>query len=284
MTISIPVKFTGLPYHLVSTTELPDHVNVTMEAKGFVLLWYQWIDETEKVEVPLDLSHTHPVNGQYYRINLNNYITEITQSFNNNVRIRKVQPDTFSITLTKRKTKKVPVMLQTELDFEHEFGQSGPPIIQPDSILISGPEQNIGQIKSINTEWIKEKRLNKKLEKSVSLKSVYGITLQTNEVRVSIPVEQFTEKTVEATVSVLETPEGAEINLIPAKIKLHIFVPISLFNSISEEQFRIAVVYPGTETKVKKLIPQVIQKPDYIKILSIDPPIVEYILKQPVVP
>lgn len=278
--VQIPVKFTGLPYDMVTTNSLPSHMDATVEATGFNLLWRHFTREQKVVEIPLRLENGMVSPDQTFLFNINYYMDDITDALGSHVKIRRIFPDTFSIRFARKYNKKVPVVLSSDLDFEKEFYVSGHVKIIPDSVIISGTKEKVTTIGAVSTQQLVLKNLKESYKGNLTLEYINGISYNIQQVDVNLPVEQFTEKELSLPVTSTRVPAHFELNTIPSIISLKILVPISQYSQIDASLFQVSAEFPSNDHKVDQIILQVTRKPDFVKILSISPSAVEFKIKQ----
>lgn len=277
--VEIPVRFTGLPYDMVSTNSLPNTMQATVEATGFDLLWRSYTSQKRVVEIPLRLEKGGAAPGKTYLFNINYYLQDISDELGSHVKIKRIFPDTFSIRFEKRFIKRVPVRLASNLQFEKEFNISGDISLVPDSVTISGTKENIAKVDSVFTENLILKGLKKNYSGDLKLESLNGVTYNVENIDVQIPVEQFTEKTISLKISTIGVPANYELNTIPDVVNLKLFVPLSMFNKIKADEYMVAAEFPDPKSTGNKILLKVVSKPSFVKVISLDPGSVEYKVK-----
>jgi hypothetical protein len=278
--VHVPVKFTGLPYDMVTTNSLPQTMEATVEATGFDLLWRRYTNEKKIVDIPLRLEKGGVDSGKTYLFNINYYMQDITEALGTHLKIRRIFPDTFSIRFEKKFVKKVPVKLASNLQFEKEFNISGKISVEPDSVLISGTRENISKVDSVLTQTLELTAVNKSYAGKIQLESLNGITYNVSYAQVNFPVEQYTEKIMELPITPTQVPANYELNTIPDIAKVKLLVPLSVFNRISPQQFTLAAQFPETlQSNTRKIVLKMERMPAFIKLMSIQPISVEYKMK-----
>lgn len=279
VSVEIPVKFTGLPYDMVPTNSLPTSMQATVEATGFDLLWRNYTSQKKVIEIPLRLEKGGTTPGKNYLFNINYYLQDITDELGSHLKIKRIFPDTFSIRFEKRFSKRVPVRLASNIQYEKEFNVSGLVSLQPDSVIISGTKENISKIDSVFTETLILTGLKKTHTSVLKLESLNGVGYNVENVDVMVPVEQFTEKTISLKITPTNVPANFELNTIPDMVSLKLSVPLSVFNKIAADQFIISAPFPDRSSGATKILLKVDQKPAFVKVVSMSPVSVEYKIK-----
>ncbi len=277
--LEIPVKFTGLPYDMVSTNSLPTTMQATVEATGFDLLWRSYRYPKSAIEIPLRLEKGGMAPGKTYLFNINYYMQDISDEFGSHLKIKRIFPDTFSIRFEKRFNKRVPVKLASNIKFEKEFNISGLVSLQPDSVTISGTKENVAKVYSVFTNVLNLTRLKKTHTGVLKLEPINGLSYNVGEVDVKVPVEQFTEKIMNLQITPSNVPANFELNTIPDMVTLKLSVPLSAFNKIVAEQFVVSAEFPDQKSGATKILLKATQIPAFVKVVSMSPISVEYKIK-----
>ncbi|MDZ7807597.1 MAG: CdaR family protein [Gracilimonas sp.] len=119
------------------TEELPEFVQAGISGDGWQLL---------------SLYNDPPtvvINIESEEVNLFDQVRQ-RLSYLQGVDIAKVQPLMIQMELESKVSKKVPVVLNTNIDFQNRFGMIGEPAISPDSITITGAASRVADIQ----EWV----------------------------------------------------------------------------------------------------------------------------------
>lgn len=280
ITVQIPVKFTGLPYDMVTTNSLPSSMEATIEATGFTLLFRNLRSPKTVVEIPLRLENGMLAPGRNYLFNVNYYMQDITDALGRNLKIKRLFPDTFSIRFEKKFIKKVPIYLSSDIQFEKEFDISGLAKLSPDSVIISGTKARVNEVDSVPTQRLVLKGVNKTYQGKLALDYMNGISFNEDKVQVELPVGQFTEKLINLKVIPKNVPLGFELNIIPDNIQMKVLVPIRDFNDIDISQFEVIAEFPEDPKRLNKILLKVSHTPDFVKVKSIKPAAVEFKIKQ----
>jgi len=172
---------------------------------------------------------------QYYKQNPEKIITPR----NTAVKFEKiVWPDTIHIELDKYAETIVPVV--SKLDFKVSPGYTivGKQIIEPDTIIISGPRTYVKKYKEIFTENKILENISTPVELDLELviPESDNIKITHKQVRVFQNIEQIGEKIItDIPIRVLNTPQGINVNIVPSTISLNISAGISLLKSIQSK-------------------------------------------------
>lgn len=223
ITINIPVEPGNLPPDMALTEEFPEFVQANISGDGWQLLnLYN--------DPPLVI-----VNIEDREVNLFEQVRQ-RLSYMQDIDVAKVQPLILTMDMEPKVSKKVPVRVNTQLSFESRFGLVGDPVIQPDSITVTGAESKIREI----TEWevkdtLKLSGIREDISRELNLhESVGVISLSENNIRYEADVSEFTEGEVSVYIRTRNLPRGQNVNYNPSSVTIRFDVPIEQYSAVSK--------------------------------------------------
>jgi len=155
-------------------------------------------------------------------------------------------------------------------------------VIIPDSIEVSGPSSVLDTLSSIFTNPLKLRKVENAIKRNLGLVAVHEkLTLSEKRVQVEIPIEQYTEKSLDVPVNSINVPDSLHLKIFPASAKLTFRVVVSEFEAIQPENFNLSVDYASiVEGNPERLMIEIVQSPEYIDNIKINPETVGYILEK----
>lgn len=278
-TVKIPVRYINLPENKMVLNDLPDYITVSIKAKGFRLLSNYIFKNWNSLEVNVD-SQKDMLKGKlnYWVLPLQNKREELSKQFGSDITIQNIEPDSIYFQFDFKSSKKVPVVFSGQINYQKQYGQSSTLLIQPDSILISGTSDLLKMTDSVTTEHVVTDVLTQDFQNEVKLKPIKGLKYSHQQVSIYIPVEQLTEKKMEIPVNISGVPQDETMKIIPDKVWVNLLVPVSKFALIKEDLIQVTAEYPQKKSAIQKVILKITRKPDFVKIQSIDPLAVKYIV------
>lgn len=223
ITLNIPVEPGNLPPDMALTEEFPEFVQANISGDGWQMLnLYN--------DPPLVI-----VNIEDREINL---FDQVRQRLNymQGIDVAKVQPLILTVDMEPKISKKVPVILNTQLSFQPRFGLIGNPVIKPDSITLTGAESNIREI----TEWevkdtLKLSGIRDDISMSLELQESVGVVdISEDEIRFEANVSEYTEGEVTVYIRTRNLPRGQNVNYNPSSVTIRFDVPIEQYTEVSK--------------------------------------------------
>jgi YbbR domain-containing protein len=252
-----------------------DTVDLQVEGTGWQLLFARLRVNPPSISISLE------------KLNNRNYIlfSEQLYSVNNQLETRQkiisIRPDTLYFDFSKRTVKKVPVRLISNLQFTKQFGISDEIELNPDYVTVSGPQEELGKISEWRTDTLKLDNVHGFSVARVAMKQnvLKNVSIFPSSVEVKIPVDEFTEKTLDVPLKVINNTDYDAIRLFPKKVKITFMVALSSYQQVNED-FVEAVVDLNEWRLLRhdQLTVKLTRFPDYCKLVKIFPEKIDFII------
>jgi YbbR domain-containing protein len=254
-----------------------DTVDVTVKGTG----WQMLLSKTNSMNpaIKVDL---RSLEYQDYLL-LSEQVRAINKSKEYQHEIVSFDPDTLYFDFSHRRVKRVPVLLAMSLKYQQQFAQSDDIVIKPKYVTISGPSNVIDKITSWTTDSLKATDVSESINTRIKLVPVKegNIGIYPNSVQVKIPVAEFTEKTIEVPVTLVNNREYYRVNLLPKKVKVTFTTALNKYAGMNEEFFEVEADLSMWKNYGYKMLPvKVKQLPDYCRIVKIEPQNIDFIIKK----
>jgi hypothetical protein len=282
-TISYPVRYIRFPEDKVLVNNVPDRLELTVNANGFTLLSNKL--KSRLTPIIFDVNSFSPNrfrNNPSSVIILSSYAKEgISRQLSSDIEILDIKPDSLIFNFAPRAEKRIPVHPILNLSFEKQYMQVGPIILEPDSVLASGPQVMIDSLGMADTEELRMERINKSFNEEVKLRPVNRVDFTPVEIWLQVPVEKFTEASFTIPIEVVNLPDSLVLRTFPGKVNITCQVGLSAYETLNEHLFRAVVDYAEAGTMLgSRLQVNLVKVPEYIQALNFSPKSVEYILEK----
>ncbi|TKC03970.1 YbbR-like domain-containing protein [Pedobacter frigoris] len=254
-----------------------DTVDLQVEGTGWQLLFARLRVKPQSISISLE------------KLNNRNFILFSEQLFNVNrqletsQKIISVRPDTLYFDFSERTVKRVPVKLVSNFTFLNQFGISNDIEIVPEYVTLSGPEQELEKIKEWPTDTLALKNIQTSVGARVAMaqNKLKNVSIFPNSAEVKVPVDEFTEKTIELPLTIINNKEYYNVKLYPKKIKVTFQVSLSKYQQI-DENFIDAVVDLSEWRNLNhnQLRVKIARFPDYCKLVKIAPAKIDFIIEK----
>lgn len=254
-----------------------DTVDLQVEGTGWQLLFARLRVNPQSISISLD------------KLSSRNFILFSEQLYNVNgqletsQKIISVRPDTLYFDFSKRTVKRVPVKLVTNLKFSRQFGITNDIELTPSYVTVSGPQEEIGKINEWNTDTLTLHDIHDSIITRVPMKQnvLKNVNIFPASVEVKLPVDEFTEKTIEVPLKILNNKQYYNVKLYPKKVKITFMVALSSYQQVNEDFIEAAV--DMEEWKVQghdQFTVKITRFPDYCKLVKLEPEKVDFIIEK----
>lgn len=255
----------------------PDEVDLEIEGSGWQLLFSRLRLHPQAITVSLANLSTH--NFVLFSEQLN----QINKQLDPSQKIISVKPDTLYFDFSKRTNKRVPLKLLEKLSFAKQYGVSSKIRLTPAYVNISGPEEELAKISSWYTDTLKLPPLQENTKTRIALKQNLSnnITIYPTSVGVTIPVDEFTEKTIEVPLRIINNNEFYDIKLLPKKVAVTFLVSLSAYQQVDEDFIEAVVdLNEWKELKHRQLTVKIVRFPAYCKLVKTVPNKINFIIEK----
>ncbi|XWN37049.1 MAG: hypothetical protein ROO71_13940 [Balneola sp.] len=224
ISINMPLEIGDIPADLALTDNLPEYVEVSLSGTALPLINLYNNPPT----IPIDVDESE--------VNLFNQVRQQMNSYQE-VEVSKVEPILVSVNLEQKITKKIPIRLNWDIEFENRFGLISEPSMSPDSISVTGA---VSQMNEIN-EWVIDDTLKitgvkDDIDKVISITNKNPLlSISLSELSLTANVSEFTEDEVTVYIRTRNLPRGQNITYNPSSIVIKYDVPLEQFSEIRDE-------------------------------------------------
>ncbi len=279
-TISYAVKYTNPPQNLFLVNEPPQKLNLKVNAHGFTLLRHKLSISVSPVVLNLNsIAKTNEMAGTTVEIQTDDLVRRISEQVSSEISVTDVTPKTITFVFDSLQTKKVEVVADVDLQFKPQFFLNGSVSVKPDSVDITGPAAIIDTIFEVKTKNRKFEGMDAEVQRIVNLSNPDKTTVDPEKVTMRIPVERFTEKEFKIPVAVRNKPDDIDLKLFPSEVSVSFLVGLSDYESIKASDFSVYADYDSIKNN-ETIEVNVEQQPDFIQMLRVTPPNVEYLIEK----
>lgn len=255
-----------------------DTVDLQVEGTGWQLLFARLRISPPSISISLSQLNNKDFivcSDQLYSIN--RQVDESTQ------KVISIKPDTLYFDFTKRVVKTVPINLVQRVNFAKQYGIANQILLNPKVVKVAGPVEELKKIKSWPTDTLKLDNVQSSTTVRIALQhSIHkNISIYPSSVEVKMGVDEFTEKTIEIPLKILNNKNYHNIKLYPKKIKVTFLVALSNYEQVDED-FITATVDADEWQSLhhNQLTVKLTEFPDYCRLVSIKPEKVDFIVEK----
>jgi len=214
---------------------------------------------------------------------LSSQLAAINDTKDVNNKVISFSPDTLYFDFSNRSTKRVPVQISASLKYQRQFAQSDNVIIKPAYITVSGPSSSIDKITSWKTDSLILSDVNETVNSRLNLEPVKegNISIYPRSVAVTVPVNEFTEKTIEVPVKLINNYSYFNVKVFPQKVKVTFTTSLNRYAVVEEELFEADADLDMWKKHNYNVLPVMLTKlPAFCKIVKIEPKNIDFIIRK----
>jgi hypothetical protein len=279
---SYPVRFVNVPHNEIVVDGMDQKVDIRIKASGFTIL-RQRINSSP-VPVVYDISQMSRLDRDDQNLAYvlsRSQLGRVRDQLLVGMELVDINPDTLFLAMDRLMDRKVPVVLDGQIDFEKQFILADSIRFSPDSVTITGPASIVDTITAVFSKHLVTEKLKDNYTKNILLQKYPSVETSHNEVTITILVEPFSEKSFSVPIMVMGLPDSLRMKTFPSSVEVTFRAGMSQFDKISPEDF-IALVDAGdvfNAERPSRLRVRFDQVPKNIQSYDFTPIFVEYFLE-----
>ena len=176
------------------------------------------------------------------RIYASEFEKKIMSQLNVSTRLLSVKPDTLEYIYSTGKSKQVPVKMRGPVTASRQYYISDT-IFSHYSVLVYAPANILDTITTAYTQKVELNDIADTLTYHVSLVGVKGAKFVPGAVDLTLPVDIYTEKTVEVPLHGVNFPADKVLRTFPSKVQITFKIGLGRFDKVDAGNFMINVSY-----------------------------------------
>jgi len=249
----------NLPEGKTFTDQPPQSIVATLDGQGWDLMSNYFNGDERKLLLNLN-------NSSQQTYNSSQLVSKLTPN-NKDIVINGINIDLLMLNVEEEISKKVPVVLNSEFEFNSQYQLKQAVQLTPDSVEIKGPTSVVGAIEQWKTELWALKNINADQEKRLGVMKPENILTKVAplQIEAKLSAEQLTEKSLFVPIFIKNAPDSLKI--FPENIKLSCIVGLGRYNDISPNSFTLEVDLNGIALNASNnTLPILLtRQPDFVK-------------------
>ncbi len=271
-----------MPGKKVVTNDLPSKITVQLKTSGYRVLLYNFQKQQHPIDIDVNASLRNFNDGlDAHAFPTQSFFLAFIRQLGKDVTIVGFQPDSIVFNFSDRITRVLPVELSLSLRLEKQYDTSGTILIDPQTVEVSGPPSVVNEMTKVITEPLVLRDVKTAQNANVKLVMNKRLLYSKEEVKVTIPIEKFTEGVVSIPVFPQNVAKGYSLKTFPDKVKVRYLVSISKYNKISPGMFRAIIDAKDLEKQhPEKVVVELVGKPDFVREATLESERLDYIMRK----
>jgi hypothetical protein len=277
-TVNYTISYINIPENKIVQNSSKRKIPVVVKASGYRLIKQVLFDNKLNVNAANLKAED---NTGLYSISLADQLPYMAAQ-HPSVKFEAIVKDTLLLDIGKLDSKVVPVVLSQNIQFKPGYHHDGIYILNPDSIRLTGPETQIRNILSIETQELNLQEVMDSLDIEVNLDfSPYlgqNLKWSADKVGIIAAVEKYTEGSFEVPVLIRNIPDSLEIKIFPKKVSVFYQTGLSKFNQVSSSDFVLSADFnKSMELGINYMDVEIEQKSKLVRFVRINPVKLEFL-------
>lgn len=275
-TVNATIQYKELPNNTVVSNVNYNEFSFDLTTNGFDILFYK----LKKPIININVIKYYRTGDLTVSITNNELINIISSQLKKGKIVKNASINNMVVVLDTITSKKIPIILMSDIDFESGFKPVGSLRIKPDSLIISGPSLILDSIDQVKTKLFKLRNVKNNISKELEIDTFINSNLSYSHKNVlfTSTVVEFTQKKLSLPIKILNLPMETSIKLIPDLLTITFDVSITEFNSIRVNDFEAICDYNKRNTEENFMIPELVIQPERILNVELQEKKVDYLI------
>ena len=275
--ISVPLRYSNLPADVILEETAPKAITVQIKAKGSALFGYSFLNSIKPIEVNKTAMDEYQEQLILTRESIE---TEINKLLSPSTNLIDFNPKSLEISYGIRKSKLVPVVLNSDIRYSPGYQQLEEPSFSPKEIIIYGTEENLSKVNTLQTTHLSLSKVEESIDQSIELEIPKGIVSAEKKVNLHLPVEAFLQTTYHVPITCRNLSSNYSLRTFPSTISIECAIPLSKSKKLSDKDFEMDLDFKLLEQNSDGVLPITLTKrPDWLKHFTVKPKTIEFILE-----
>jgi len=281
--IDYPVRYRDLPENKALLGDVTDHLELTVNAHGYVLLQHRISSRYIPLVISLESFRLNNFgsNQSGFSYLETRYLNEYIQNqLGSDFEILDVSPDTLVFPFAELVKKNLPVRADLDFQLDQQIILKGNYLLEPDTVEVTGPDYLLDTMQEVVTRH-KDLGLIAESDKYDLIPLLpSSVRSRPETIRASLEVEKFTEKTMNVPVTMMNVPDSLRVLTFPQHVSLTCRVGLSNYEKLQAAAFRVVVDYNQIRQEENRLPINLGRVPEYVQSVSFTPKTVEYLIEK----
>ncbi len=278
-TAAFDLEYVNFPDGYLFKGASKKEMDVKLRAGGFQFLGFNFKNK----KVSIDVSEAEKNDSKFY-VPENRYRVQIEKQMTGSMDLLEIDTDTLFLDMLPVITKKLPVRPRVKMNLAQNYLLDGKIRMTPDTISVTGPENEIDSITQIRTEKITLPNLTSDFSEELSVfksPKLENTTYSGNTIVLSGKIARFSEKIFEVPVTVINLPDNLDVKTFPDRVSVVCKAKMKRLKELKKSDFQVVVDYKAKKNEASEELPlELRKKPEGLHSVKLKETEVEYIVKK----
>jgi len=276
--MEIPLRYKNIPAEWILSKDNPQKISVVLRDKGTTLMYYLWKANFVPVDISIpDLSHLSDSSLQVTGRMLD---AAVSKQLIASTSIVSIEPREVELRYDILSSRLVTVVPNVSITTIPGFQMYDSIKVSHAEVYLYGSTKALDTITSVSTELVTLEKVSKTREFTARLDLPAGIKAEYETVKLTVSVEEFTEKKIQMQVVCPDIPFNYVLRMFPSNVEVVCNIPLSRFKDLTEEALEIEIPFREFEEyqATGKIPIKLTRKPSWVVSSIITPNELEFII------
>lgn len=280
--IDYPLVYTDFPEDRVFVGDLPEHLDLRINAHGYALLRYKIFKKPVPISFKVSaFTLNRPGQDSTRAYILTRYLKDqVSRQLPPELQLLEIKPDTLHFQFARKVTRVLAVRPDFAFEVDNQFTTRDGIVVVPDSVMVTGPDVILDTLAFVSTEQTDLGLVTKSYDDKVKLQKLDDLQYSHTRVSCSIELEKYTEVQLTIPVEVLNLPDSLSIQTFPSRVKLTCNVGLSKYERMDRNVFRAVVDFSNMDENTRELDVSIQNIPVYLLSYEYSPKSVEFLISR----
>lgn len=273
------VTYNNVPTELRLTRIVDSTLDLSVTARGFLILKMNLFDDMENLDINLDNYSVEYKGGVLYALYTQELIHTLAEYIGVGEKDIRLSRAMLSFEMEKTSEKRLPIVSDYSLQFVDQYDLYTDVVAEPDYVVVYGPNSVLDTLYQISTSSLILENVMSDQDVIVELDNPSPglISFGKNDVVLHLKVEKFTESEIDLSINLNNLQYN--IKTFPSQAKVYYRVAQIDFNKVTAQQFNVYPVLDNIDIQRAHNIPLRLSKqPDFVRNIRIVPQEVEFLI------
>ena len=278
--IELPLRYRNVPSEWVLSGSNPEKISIQLKDKGTTLMYYSWRAKFNPIDI--SISGLPRLSDYSLHVTSNMLETAVSKQLISSTSIISMEPREVALLYDSLSSRLVSVVENISIVTKPGYQISDSIKISHPEILLFGSRSILDTLDEVRTKLVVLDNVSKTKELTVHLDLPEGVKSKNETVKLTIPVEEFTEKKLQLPVSCSDIPDNYTLRLFPSSVEVSCNIPVSQFRGLTESNLEIMIPFKEFEKhkSTGKIMIRLTKKPSWVMNAVIAPNELEFIIEQ----
>jgi len=277
--IELPLRYKNVPSEWVIPESNPAKISILLKDKGTTLMYYSWKANFD----PVDISVSGLPRSTEYTLNISGSMIEtaVSKQLISSTSIISIEPREIVLRYDSLGSRMVQVVENVVISTKPGFQVSDSIKISHREVRIYGSQKILDTLNVVKTKLVTLENLSKTKDMNVHLDLPKGVKSDNEMIKLTVPVEEFTEKKLQLPVVCSDIPGDYALRMFPSNVEVTCNVPLSQFKELTEDKIEILIPFSEFEENLNtgKILLRLTKKPSWVMSSVIVPNELEFIIE-----